>query len=748
MNENTDVTRRDFIHSTALISVSAAVAHAAPIAAAGMLSDKAAQTAVETKEVAMGSVFPSGAVYFRKSNPPSQDWARDHKTAAQVGMNTFRHWFMWSAIEIAPGKYDFADYDQMMDLAAQNGIKVIIAELVTCAPEWAFRKYASARYLASDGTVLNSTISGSSATGGFPGLCLDNPEVHALAEKFLVTLIERYRNHPALLGYDLWNETTSEGGSPQKMYCYCEASKKKLREWLNTRYGSLDKVRKLWQRYSLETWEDLEPPRGFSGYSESLDWLQFRVDNAYSLFDWRVKLFRRLDPNHLVTAHGVAGTLETYSSSSHNEWLAASRVDVYGLTWVASRKGTEPWRQYQALDLVRAGSRGKPFWHAEAQGGPLWMQPQVIGRPKEDGRVSEPEDVRIWNLVSCAGGARGILYCRWRPLLDGPLFGAFGPFGMDGSITPRAEMAGRVARWANAHPQLWKSRPIKGDVGLLFAPESELFNYVQQGSTDFYLHSMRGAYQAFFDSNIQPDFVALEDIDAYKILYVAYPVMLKAETVARLRKYVEKGGTLICEGLPAYFGDYGHVGTTQPNFGLDEVFGAKESYVEFNPDISENLTLEVNGSKIYGRYFRQNYELKGGKAVGHYSDGAIAAVEHQFGSGKTLLIGSFPGAGYYLHHETETKEMFAGFLKMAGATPQVLIDDNAVQARLHQGQGGTYLWVTNPTTTTRKVKVSLERGTGSFTSAEDLWGKQAVVISSRQIAMNLPPKDGAVIALR
>ncbi len=34
-----------------------------------------------------------------------------------------------------------ADYDKMMDLAAQNGIKVIIAALDTAAPEWAFRKF-------------------------------------------------------------------------------------------------------------------------------------------------------------------------------------------------------------------------------------------------------------------------------------------------------------------------------------------------------------------------------------------------------------------------------------------------------------------------------------------------------------------------------------------------------------------------------------------------------------------------------
>lgn len=745
MFDKNELTRREFLYTSALAGTSAALAHAAPIA---MVEAAEAQVPATASEPSMGSVFPAGAVYFRKSNPPGADWAKDHKTAAQVGMNTFRHWFMWSAIEVTPGNYDWDDYDQMMDLAAQNGIKVIIAELVTAAPEWAFRKHPTARYHGNDDSFIYSTISGSSDTGGFPGLCLDNPEIKALAEQFLTRLIERYRTHPALLGYDLWNETTYEGGNPQKMYCFCEATKARLRVWLKNRYGTLPVVRKTWQRYSLETWEDIEPPRNFSGYSESLDWLQFRVDNAYELFDWRIKLFRKLDPKHLVTCHGVAGTLESHASQTHNEWMAASRVDVYGLTWVASRHGTEPWRQYQSLDLVRAGARGKPFWHAEAQGGPLWMQPQVIGRPKEDGRVTEPEDIRVWNMISCAGGARGILYCRWRPLLDGPLFGAFGPFGMDGSITPRSEMAAKTLRWANAHPELWQSHPVRGAVGLLFAPESEQFNYVQQGSTEFYARSMQGAYQAFFDSNIQVDFVALANISEYKVLYVAYPVMLKSDTVDRLKEFVTNGGTLISEGLPAYFGDHGHVGASQPNYGLDSIFGAQETYVEFNPDISENLTFEINGSKVQGRYFRQEYALKGGKAVGHYSNGAIAAVEHQTGSGRTLLMGSFPGAGYYLHHGAEARALFASFLKMAGVSPQVVISNNALQARLHSGQGGTHLWITNPTTETHAIKLSLAPEVGSFTTGEDLWSKQPIRFEGKQLSMTVPAKDAIVIALR
>jgi beta-galactosidase len=447
-------------------------------------------------------------------------------------------------------------------------------------------------------------------------------------------------------------------------------------------------------------------------------------------------------------AHGVAGTLESLPSSAHNEWRSASEVDVWGFTFVASRKGDQPWKQFQAVDLVRGGSHGKPFWHAEAEAGPLWMQPQVINRPREDGRIPDENDVRLWNLVSCAGGATGILYPRWRPLLDGPLFGAFGPFGMDGSVTPRAEMAGKFAQWANAQPNIWKSHPVKGDIGLVFAPESELFNYVQQGDTNFYAQSIRGAYQAFFDSNIQADFVSIDDIAQYKIVYLAYPVMLKKESVDKLRAYVEQGGTLISEGLPAYFGDHGHAGAVQPNFGLDKLFGAREKYVEFTPDLLEQLRLEVNDRKIFGRYFLQEYETAGGRPVGHYENGHVAAVENQFGKGRALLIGTYPGGGYYLHHSADGKAFFAGLMKLAGVEPQLQTNNAAVQARLHSGPGGNYIWVTNPARNSATVAISVGAGGPKFQSAADLWEGREVTAAGNRITITLPARDGAVIALR
>ena len=84
---------------------------------------------------------------------------------------------------------------------------------------------------------------------------------------------------------------------------------------------------------------------------------------------------------------------------------------------------------------------------------------------------------------------------------------------------------------------------------------------------------------------------------------------------------------------------------------------------------------------------------------------------------------------------------------MAGVVPQVTIDDKSVQARLHQGAGGTYLWVTNPNPYRRSVKVGLAPAVGNYKSGEDIWGKQSVAVDGRQVTVSVGGRDAAVIAL-
>ena len=123
----------------------------------------------------------------------------------------------------------------------------------------------------------------------------------------------------------------------------------------------------------------------------------------------------------------------------------------------------------------------------------------------------------------------------------------------------------------------------------------------------------------------------------------------------------------------------------------------------------------------------------------------IAAVEHTFGSGKTLLIGTFPGGSYYRTHTAGTREFFAGLLPWAGIRQQVQSSDAAVKARLHKGSGGTYVWVINPTRTAKDVKISLP---SSFQRAADLWPESGrPVLSGNALAVTVGDRNAAVVKL-
>lgn len=692
---------------------------------------------------------PFGAVYFRKSNPPKGDWERDYKIASEDGLNTFRHWAMWNVIERKPGVFDWDEYDRQLDLAAENGMQTIIAEMSMTTPDWMVRKFPNAVQLRADGSRLFSAMSQSSATPGFGNhngsgsgvLTFNDADVKEAARNFLTELASRFKGHPGLLGYDVWNECNYGVDID-----FSEPTKTAFRDWLKAKYGDLETLAPIWQRYSYAEWDDVEPPRLLYPYPEGLDWIQFKRENNYDQMQFRIDTIKAADPDAAIVAHGVAGFVKDMASRGSDDWLAASKVDTYGYTFIQGRQGSEPWRNFYPSDLIRGASRGKPFWHAERQGGPLWMQPQVLGRDKDDGRVASPEDIRVWSMSSFAGGAVGMMNLRYRPLLNGPLFGAFGSYGMDGSRTPRSELVSGIAKWANepAQKPVFEAKPVLGDIGLLVVPEVQEYDYLlsAEGKFDTYQAAMFGAYKGFFENNILVDWVQLSDIENYEVLYFPYPIMFRQEQADQLADWVARGGTLISEACPGYFGDYGRVGTVQPNLGLDKVFGAVEHEVEFMPDIADRDQFDFEGLSLTCGGFLQSYVPTSGQKKGAFGDGRLAIVENTFDQGRTLLIGSHPSVSHFRNATADSRAYFKKLLDWAGAAPQILCSNPNVQARLQQGDG-RYLWLVNPTGSKQTGEISLRDSSPEHTAWH--WGQQASDYNNGQF--RIASKDVIIVHL-
>ena len=698
--------------------------------------------------------FVYGAVYFRRTNPPPEDWERDYRTAEQDGHNIFRHWFLWGAIEQQPGVYDFSEYDPHFDLAEKHGIKVIIGEMLTSAPEWGFQRWPEARLEHRDGTRDHSIMNAAAVSGGFPGLSLNHPEVRAAAGRFLTAMAEHYRDHPAFGGWDLANEMKfpQTPNEDQSDYDFSPATQAKFRTWLRDKYGDLETLRRTWNRLGYTDWSQVEAPRHGGPYPDVLDWLEFRVVDFQEQVQWRANVIRAADPDHPVTAHDKAYAMYRRADNANDAFGAAPTMELYGFTWSPPSHGFDAWKHMHAADVTRIAANGNDFWHAEATAGPKWTSPQ----PRDNGKVATVADIRMQNMLTFSSGAQGLLNPRWRPLLNGPLWGAYGFYGLDGSRTDRSKLASRIAWWGRRMQEegLWKADPVRGDIGIVVAPESQLYMYAwgQAGfDANTYRESVHGAYRAFFENNIQADWAPLDQIEHYDVLYLPNPIMLSDATVEALKAWVEQGGVLISEGAPGYIRDHGRAGETQPFRGLDKMFGVRDVYAEFGRNIHEGIQFNQGGSEYWVGFAHQEYESTGGAVQGRFANGNAAVVDNTYGAGRTRLVGAFPGYAYYHTLDEDLRAWFAAQLDWAGverAARVTGLSDNVV-VRVHQGGDELFVWfVSYDRSASNAVAVELASRFGKFSSADVLWGGGvAHLTAGRNLSVDVPAQDAVVVRL-
>ena len=644
-----------------------------------------------------------GAVYFRKTNPPREDWSRDYSVAREDGHTVFRHWVPWGAVEVAPNEYDWEDYDRQLDLAAGNGIATILAEFSTHAPEWFYHRYPDSRREMRDGMRVRSQIHGSCVTGGHAAMCLDNPEVAEASGKFLRELARRYRGHPGLMAYDVWNECTYY--SPDRL-CYCEATQERFRAWLAAKYGSVGDMSKAWKRYSHTSWDQVELPRQPRLYAEVMDAIAFHNDNAIARMKWKIEQLRSEDDQVIIAAHGNAKTHCDAAPACGDDWQAAKQVELFGYTfWYGN--DCDP---VFGGDMTRSASAGREFWRAEAVGDSDWLarRPGDERAARQD-IMHDPANIRLDCMISLMVGARGFMNPRWRPLLDGPFFGAFGWYDMDGERTERSKMIRGLAEWANtpANENLWRSRPVRGDVAVLLLDEAQAHCYAMHGDTRFYSLSVQGACEAFLRANVQADVVKIDQIADHDILYVPYALALADDTINRLATWVRDGGTLIAEAGFGYFDDRAHAFPVQPNRGLAKLFGAKEASVSFGSDRWEDLEISTDIGALPGGLHRQSYSLDNGTSAGTFEDGSVAVVDNRVGKGRTRLVGTMPGYGYKSRPGSASAAWFASLLEFAGGGQMIRHNVEGVVARLSETDDMTFLWVLNRNPEIRKVTLGL-----------------------------------------
>jgi beta-galactosidase GanA len=608
----------------------------------------------------LGSIVIGGQ-YYRPPNPPRSDWERDLQLMASSGMNTVKLWACWSWMNPEHDRFDFEDLDALTEIAGRVGLKVVLNLILEDAPYWLEENHPEARYCDADGHDVQLGAAMNTPGGGWPGLCFDNAAVAEASFVFLEAVVARYKDHPALLAWDVWNEPHLEPASyfPDRIYCYCAASISRFRHWLQLRHKTVDTLNARWAR-RFSAWSQVHPPRLFEAVPDMMDWREFWFENLRAWLDARVARIKALGAAQPVMTHvalsGFTGQMATHTL---DEWTLAPAVDGFGTssfpTWLMN---DDPVEHLMSLDTARAAAAGKPFWQTELQG----------GRGRRNGAAStqhpRPEvlTLEMWNAF--AAGARGVLFWQWRPELLGPESPGYGLCATDGSSTARTRAAADFAKMAKRTPEFARSTPSPPAIGLIVSRRTAIHAFATDRSMDIYRRSVMGAYRLLVDADLPVEFVHEDEIERldlpshFRALYHPMPTVIGETLAARLAEWVHAGGRLLSEAAPGAYDERGwHRPEGTPAI-FRRLFGAQS--VETDA-VTGEITFTIGRSRLKGSWIRESIKLAGASAIGCFEDEEVAATSHQFGSGEAILIGTCPSVAYDSTRDPSTRAAMASF---------------------------------------------------------------------------------------
>ena len=129
-----------------------------------------------------------GVQYYRAPFPEMEYWKEDIKNIRKAGLNTLQLWVLWGWVESTPGKFDFSDYDRLVELADKNGLQVVLSSIAEIQPMWIHREVPGSEMIDRFGKKVISTIRHECNFGLTPGGCTDHPGVQERMKLFLEAL--------------------------------------------------------------------------------------------------------------------------------------------------------------------------------------------------------------------------------------------------------------------------------------------------------------------------------------------------------------------------------------------------------------------------------------------------------------------------------------------------------------------------------------------------------------------------------
>lgn len=647
---------------------------------------------------------------------PASEWSADLERIKSAGfelVRTAEHKCDWEQLEPRPGEYEFGWLDRFMDLAHGQALQVLLGTGTTNPPFWLLDEYPDMPVVSSKGARYDNRAMWNWA-------CFDHPELISAARRFIATLVDRYRDHPALYGWQLHNEIgypwRANAAGELAVYCYCAYTQAEFREWLRRRYDNLEGLNRAWQssatnpRYT--SWEQVSAPRRmpreWASMTSWIDWRQFSQQNVARYIAWQDQEVKAQDPDHptmtntfLLTTDDRLGTL-----TAIDPWLLAEGCDALGFDLYPGSGGKLSRRPefvslFLSLGYSAARSCGKRFWVPEIQSGPIggWF-----AGPEGPG---DPRDIARFHIEAIAHGSDVNLYIGWRERR--PLALRWDSLcDFDGVPTERLRRVSEAAGVVRSYQRLiGEAEPAPARIAIVYDMRSGIAA-TGVGEEDLIHDALAGTYRAFWEEHYSVDFVRADLLDAqcldqYALVLMPAAVCVSREASSVLSMFVERGGWLVTSANCGFLDGKGWRHRRVPGAGLDELCGVRQDCLVASEQVAIVVELDNRHKRlIEGAVHREELSVRSSRVdvLGRYQDtGTPAVTSRAVGRGRAVHIASHIGLAYFRRGAVGNRLFLADLAEVAGIRRPVRllapVRPGAISVRLLRHESGSVIVLTS-----------------------------------------------------
>lgn len=472
-----------------------------------------------------------GVAYYYEYMP-SERLEEDAKMMKECGINVVRICeSTWSYLEPQDGVFNLEYVSRILNVMHKNNIKVIVGTPTYAFPAWLAKKHPK---------ILVTTKNGQNSYGTRQNMDITNKDYLFHSERIIRKLIDYTHDHPAVIGYQVDNETKSyntEGANVQEQFKQHLIKKFGTPEKMNQAYGL-----HYWSN-SIFSWDDMPSTIGTINASLRTEFEKYQRQLVTDFLGWQVKIINEYKKkSQFVTqnfdlewrgmSYGIQPSVDHFEASKPFD---VAGIDIYHAT-------------AEELDGVQIGFSGDiarsmkktNYFVVETQA-------QSIN-PSSNQQLVFPNQLRLQAYSHIASGANMVMYWPWHSIHNSAETYWKGLLSHDLEPNPTYNEAKQIGAEFKRIGSNIMNLKKKNKVAIYFSNESlSAINQFPIDDNLNYNDIVHKFYELLYKMNIECDFIdhTSTTINEYDLVLVPPLYTASDKELNVLTEYAKNGGQLI-----------------------------------------------------------------------------------------------------------------------------------------------------------------------------------------------------------